>query len=82
MASKPVRCAGGCGRTQSMTVEDKVPDKAAFTVAVKWTCPECRDKQHKHEEAMKPKVAPAALAASVPQQAESPKPVALGGGSA
>ena len=78
MPSKPTRCAGGCGRTQSMTVETKEPDaKTAYTVAQRWLCPECQEKKRKRDEAAKAKAAAtppqAAPAAATPQpEAKAP----------
>lgn len=82
MPSKPVRCAGGCGRTQAMTVEEKAADKAPFTIQQKWLCPDCQDKKRKREEADKARAAAAAPPAAPAPQADAAKAAAPGAGPA
>lgn len=47
MAQRVQKCAGGCGRTQDVTVDPKGVPKGPFTFTPPWTCQECRIKEEK-----------------------------------
>lgn len=49
--AKAKKCAGGCGRTQDVTVDAKGGAKGSFTLQPPWTCPECRTKEEKRRAA-------------------------------
>jgi len=45
------KCAGGCGRTQDVTVDPKGGTKGSFSLQPPWMCPDCKAKEEKRRAA-------------------------------